>query len=663
MKNFEHIGIVGAGTMGSAIAQHFCMKGLKVSIVDTNQDGLERGKKLLKDSMQEAVNAKVITPADFEAAMAKLEFSTKFEDLAGCQMIVEAVYEDLKVKQDLFKKLEEVISRDCVLATNTSSLQVGDIASGLKNPERCLGVHYFYHAAKNKLVEVIPGPKTDAEVARQVENFYVLIDKIPITSRDHPGFVVNRFFVPWLTEACRLYEEGFGSQKFIDDTSKKVFQVGMGPFALMNATGVPIAMHAANGLAEKLGAFYAPAQILIKQVATKTPWSLDDQPVSAMASNNVDVVQKRMLAASLGVACQLVAEKVSDAASTDLGARVGLRWPKGPFEMIAELGVESCSSAIGELFNKWKMPIPPLTQKLQWVQSFVTADAGFILFNVPDRMNALSEVVMAQLSEQLDTVEKDPRVKKIYLLGRGKAFVAGADIKFFIDSIDKKQIDKIVSFTEFGQKTLSRLQNCQKPTIAYLDGLTLGGGLELALACQYRIATPRAYFSFPETGIGIYPGLGGTQRAPRLIGKGLAKFMIATGKMINAETAKKYRLVHQLAPRLADPVEIAKLPYTSDNAGGGNGEFPENVFANFDGIPTDALFAQEAFKPYENALKRKAPIALRKAMELVDASDTSSLEAGMQLELAGLREIFSTQDAYSGLSSLITRAKVSFVGK
>jgi len=258
MTKIDNIGVVGAGTMGAAIAQHFLMKGLPVTLLDQTEASTERGRQIIKDSLTEAMKRRIISEAQFDRIMANLTCNTDQSALKDADLIVEAVFEDLKVKQDLFKKLENIVRPNCIIASNTSSFLIGDIAEGAKYPERIVGVHYFYHAAKNKLVEVIPGPLTNKSLVDELMNFYAYYGKIPIKVNDAPGFAINRFFVPWLNEGARLLEEGFGSIKYIDEVARNLFGIGMGPFALMNATGVPIAMHAADGLAGKLGTFYAP---------------------------------------------------------------------------------------------------------------------------------------------------------------------------------------------------------------------------------------------------------------------------------------------------------------------------------------------------------------------------------------------------------------------
>jgi len=511
-------------------------------------------------------------------------------------------------------------------------------------------------------VEVIAGAATDRGVELRLLDFYAGIDKIPIAVRDCPGFAVNRFFVPWLNEAVRVYEEGRASIADIDAIACREFGIGMGPFALMNATGVPIAQHAAHGLAAVLGAFYAPADRLVQQVESGRPWDLQEK---SGGQADEDLVKRRLLAAALGCAAAVVSEGSTDASSVDLGARAGLSWRAGPFEMINRHGVRKVRDMVKALFTPWGLPPPdvPFTGEapvpLCWVSTERHAGSGFVVLNIPDRMNALSEAVMRQLAECFDKLEADPQVAQIAFVGTGKAFVAGADIRFFLDAMEAGDIQRIVDFTAFGQALFKRINAAKKPTLAYIDGLALGGGLELALACRYRWATHRARLGLPETGIGIYPGLGGTQRLPRLIGKGLAKRLIATGQIIGGEKALAWGLVDHVMDRVAHWRELARMDFAGHQASPGAAT-EEAVFADFDGVLDRDWLASEAAKPFSKALSRKAPHALCQAMSLVDRGFDLTLEQGLDLEVQGLTQAFQSDEARIGLQSVLTRKPPEF---
>ncbi|MDE2306763.1 MAG: 3-hydroxyacyl-CoA dehydrogenase/enoyl-CoA hydratase family protein [Xanthomonadaceae bacterium] len=668
MREFRTVAVVGAGTMGSAIAQHFLMKGLTVRLADAAAEGLARGQRLIEASLDEALARRLLDAPARAATLARLHPTLALADLADADLVVEAVFEDLALKRELLGQLENVVAPDCVLASNTSSFQVSDIAAALAHPQRLFGTHYFYHAAKNKLIELIPGERSDPELLRELEGFYAELGKTPILTADAPGFAVNRFFVPWLNEAVRLYEEGLGGIPGIDAVARATFGVGMGPFALMNATGVPIARHAAAGLAARLGPFYAPAGTLCRQVERGGDWDLDDDRVAAGGTERPEAIRRRLLAAALGCAAALVSEGVCDATATDLGARTGLRWPRGPFELTAALGRDVVAGMVGELFEAWHLPLPamPFAQAgelaLAWVQVEVHGNTGLIVFNLPDRMNALGEAVMEQLEAAWARLEDDPAVQRVFFCGRGKAFVAGADIRFFLDAIDAGDLDRIQAFTERGQRLLGRIEAAAKPTCAFLDGLALGGGLELALACRYRLGTRNTSIALPETGIGIYPGLGGTQRSSRLLGPGVAKFLIATGHRIDAARALQLGLIDAVTDPLRHLRELAALPLPAPQAGRRPQPELEQAFAGYRGELDATTLARPELAPFARELSRKAPLALATAMRLVDEGLALDLPAGLALELAGLKTIFASDDARTGLASVLDASRPQYLG-
>lgn len=661
MTRISKVAVIGSGTMGSAITQHLLMKGLEVTMVDMADTHLQRGRENISKSFNEAVERKILTPEQKVKLEAALKTTTDKQVLKDRQLIIEAVFENFAVKQNLFIELEGIVSDDCVLASNTSSFSITELGAKLKKPNRFLGVHYFYHAAKNKLVEIIPGRKTDTSITETLTNFYNYYDKSPILVKDVQGFAVNRFFVPWLNEAVRLWEEGLGSKWQIDKIAEKTFKVGMGPFALMNATGVPIALHACQTLFDSFGSFYRPSAGLKKQVEElKKDWEISEEEKCSACDDKA--IADRLLAASLGVAAQLVSDGVCDMTSTDLGARLGLRWPLGPFEMITKLGVKYVKDITHTLFAKYDLPIPVLFDQkieLQYVASRIIGDTGIIEFNRPEAMNALNETVVNQLERCFDNLNHRSDLTKIIFTGKGKAFVAGADIKFFVDNIVKADIKRIYKFTEVGQELFKRIDKSKKEIYAFIDGLTLGGGLELALCADYRIGTERALMAFPETGIGIYPGLGGTQRTTRLIGKGLTKYMIATGDMINSKKALSFGLLDKVVNR---PWSEQEMLQAITSLGGHKqaeklADHNENSFENFDGKNLDLVPADSQKK-----VKFKAPLALARSMELIDKGAPLELDQALKLEMDSLEWIFSTKDALEGLSSLIEKKRPQYKG-
>jgi enoyl-CoA hydratase/3-hydroxyacyl-CoA dehydrogenase len=523
--------------MGSGIAQKYASEGYPVVAVDLDEKSLERGRERIRSTLREGVERRIYTPEQAEAILGRIAFHTELSAMADVDLVIEAVFEDLEVKRDVFRRLAEVTSADCVLATNTSSFKVGDLAQVVKGPHRVMGLHYFYHPAKNRLVEVIPGPETPGELLDQVWDLQEAIGKTPILCADAPGFIVNRFFVPWVNEAARMLEEGLADIPTIEEAAKKTFGIGMGPFELMNVTGIPIAYHAASTLERDLGAFYRPAGIIKAQMEKGEPFALDGTP----DASRFQTVADRLLGVTFQIVSELVQEGVGSIEDTDIGARVGLRWARGPFQMMNALGVPRAAELARAIQQTYGLSAPKLLEEqarkgepfpIQVVKTRKADGLGQVILYRPDAMNALDEETMGQLEAAIRELSQDPEVQGIVLKGAGKAFVAGADVKFFVEAMDAGDYERIRAFTERGHRILEAIDQCPKPVIAQLDGVALGGGFELALAADYIVATEKGAMGFPETGIGIYPGLGGTQRTSRRIGVGLTRFLVLTGQIL-----------------------------------------------------------------------------------------------------------------------------------
>ncbi|MDA0713463.1 MAG: 3-hydroxyacyl-CoA dehydrogenase/enoyl-CoA hydratase family protein [bacterium] len=625
----QHIGIVGAGNMGSGIAQKYATENCFATLVDLSQTSITNGQQKIEQTLQEAVKRRLFTEEKVDQILKHIKFSTNLSDLADADLIIEAIYEDKTAKQNLFKQLDSICSTKTIFATNTSSLYVEELANATKRPDRFLGLHYFFHPAKNKLVEVIKGKKTSDETFISAWKLQEKIGKIAVESKDAPGFIVNRFFVPWLNEAMRLVNEKKANIATVEAAAKKTFGIAMGPFELMNITGVPIALHAATTLANELGDFYAPCSLINSIVEQKKEWDLSGE----INESSIDEVGARLLAAVFYVATQMVlGEKVCSINDCDLGARVGLRWKKGPFELMSSFAPDLVTAEIIDTI-------------------------GYLTFNRPESLNALNEAVIKQLDEKFSLMEQDSNIKGIILQGRGKAFVAGADTNFFVEQIKTKNINRIEKFTQSGQNLFLRIDNCAKPVICIIDGLALGGGLELALCCDYIIATQKARMGFPETGIGIYPGLGGTQRTPRKIGIQLARWLILSGEIINADTAHAIGLVD----KVAHPAEVQIIALNLINSTGSRKRNPSNL--SFDLNEKIKLYQRPLLDliSVEKKLQFKAPLALKIADDLIIKSLNMPLKNGLDKELLSLEFIFQTKDALIGLES-IGKSKPVFFG-
>ena len=676
----KKIGIIGAGNMGGGIAQKTAQEGLSVVIVDIKPEFVERGLNIIKSTLQQAVDRNIMKPDDVDRVLERIHGTTDMAEVKDCDLIIEAVFEDMDVKKDLFKRLDEICEPQTILATNTSSLSVDELAKATNRADRFVGLHFFYHPAKNRLLEIIPGAHSSEETIAACKKYSMLTGKTDILVHDAPGFAVNRFFIPWYVEAIRIYEEGVTNIPTIDKAAMDAFGIGMGPFKLMNVTGVPIALHSSESLGTSLNPIYAPPAKLKEQAESGELWPLDGK----VDQGSIQMVADRLLAVVFYVASTMLQEGVSNVADTDLGAKVGLRWKIGPFEMMNRVGIDKAYSMVEEFLKKWpsvEIPGPLKKQKekgepwdIRYVRYEKDGNIGKVIINRPDAMNALNGVVIKQLDEAFASAESDPETKAVIIESTGKAFVAGADIKFFIDCIKENRLDDNYAFTAYGQEVFNKIDDSKKLVIAKMDGLALGGGLELALTTDVIVAAPKATMGFTETGIGIYPGLGGTQRTSRFIGKELTKYLIFAARILSAEEASAIGLVDYVFP----PDEIDEKIVSMVNEGtlkpakGKADEalppdwkkikdwfVDENIDAWLSGKYVDD--ADPLKSGTAKAIDSKAPIALEKANGIIDEGFNMPLKEGLKLELSINKEIFSTKDALTGLTHI--GGKPKFEGK
>ncbi|MBI3723572.1 enoyl-CoA hydratase/isomerase family protein [bacterium] len=681
-RAIRNVGVVGAGTMGSGIAQKLAQEGASVVLVDLDDAKVKAGLDRLRASLDEAVSRKIFDRAKADLALARVRGTASWDALADAELVIEAVFEDLAVKRDVFARLDRACRPDAILATNTSSFHVRDVANATRHPERVLGLHFFYHPAKNRLVEVVPHEKTDRGALARAWTFQERTGKTPIASKDAPGFVVNRFFVPWLNEAARVLDDGAATIPTVEAAAKAAFSIGMGPFELMNVTGIPIALHAAETLGRELGAFYAPSESLKRQVSSGKPWDLSGD----VEPGKVAALGERLLGVVFQVAGEIEDEGIARAEDVDLGARVGLRWRAGPFELANELGTRAAAASARAVSKKHGRPLPRSLAsrektgeewKLERVRLSREGELATITLARPDALNALDERSVAELAVRFREADAFEGVRGILIRGQGKAFVAGADVKWFVRQLDSKPrdegISRIIDFTRRGQELLSSFARSKKVVVACVEGLSLGGGSELALACDYIVATARGSLGFPETGIGIYPGLGGTQRLSRRVGRGLARWLVFTGRTLSAEEAVSAGAFDELVSP-ENLIETARALVAKGKPSGRSPRAASSLPANlaraaaaFD-VSADAILSGAAksddpslAKDLERVRKQKAPVALRLADALVASSLETPLERGLEAELSNLREVFSTKDAYEGLSTL-GRARPSCTG-
>ncbi len=262
------IGVIGAGTMGNGIAQVCAMAGLTVTMIDVSDAAVERGLKTLANSLERLVKKGTVTVEAKDAALARVTGSTEYAALASTDLVIEAATENLELKLRILRQIDDIVPLTTVIATNTSSISITQLAAVVKNPERFIGAHFFNPVPMMALLELIRGLQTSDETYQRASAFAVAIGKTPITVKNSPGFVVNRILVPMINEAIFALQEGLASAEDIDTGMKLGCNHPIGPLALADLIGLDTMQAIMLVLYDNFNdSKYRPAPLLREMVA------------------------------------------------------------------------------------------------------------------------------------------------------------------------------------------------------------------------------------------------------------------------------------------------------------------------------------------------------------------------------------------------------------
>jgi len=263
----EKVGVAGCGLMGSGIAQVCAQAGFPTVVREVNDELLAKGLKGIEKNLDRLVEKGAMTAADRDATRARLRGTTKIEDLAGADLVIEAIIEQLGAKRDFWKALEPHCARHTIFASNTSSLSITEMAVATARPSRFVGMHFFNPVPVMKLVEVIRTIMTDGTAFEEAYAFALRLGKVPVRTTDRTGFIVNRLLVPFLLDAIRALEEGVGSIEDIDNSMKLGCGHPMGPLTLLDFVGHDTTYYIANIMFEEFKEKrFAPPPLLKRMV-------------------------------------------------------------------------------------------------------------------------------------------------------------------------------------------------------------------------------------------------------------------------------------------------------------------------------------------------------------------------------------------------------------
>jgi enoyl-CoA hydratase / 3-hydroxyacyl-CoA dehydrogenase len=665
--------VVGAGTMGGQIAQTIAAAGFPVVLKDIDQDlvqaGLDEARKVTEGQVGKLVSKERITAeqgaAQIEEILGRIEGSTSYEGFGDVDFVIEAVPERMEIKQAVFAELDAVTPGHAILASNTSSLSIGEIGEATLRPHKVVGFHYFYPASVMPLVEIVEGDETSPETVTAALTFAQAIRKQPIACVEVPGFVVNRILMAGMSELWREQEEKKLSIKAIDEGVGAAGVVPMGPYFLVNLLGLDTVLHVAEHVTDSYGdeRFYVPKRMqkLVSEgkLGAKTGgdgfYSPAGEPnLKDDAEPDVAELVELLTLKTFVEACLVLQEGVATHRDIDFGmmAGAGLDPRRGLMPPFMKADVEGLDSVLERLENAaerhgerftaptilrrmvaqgrlgqksgqgfYAYPQPDAEQPAGVVKLEDRGEGLAIAWLANGQMNSISPQVIEDLGKVWRHVKDGkthPPVRALVIASSNPfLYSAGADIKAFT-SMDEAAGEQLIHaahalLREFGSEGIA--------TIAAVNGLAFGGGCELAMACDVRIAARSATFGQPEIKLGIIPGFGGTQRLPRLVGENKALEMNLVGDPIMAEEAFELGLVNRL-------VEDHEL--------------------------LDTALA------WGRKLAAQAPMALEQIKRVSGAGD---LDEGIEAEKRGFATAFASADAKEGIAAFLGKRAARFQGR
>ncbi|MDE3069437.1 MAG: enoyl-CoA hydratase/isomerase family protein [Acidobacteriota bacterium] len=661
--------VVGAGTMGGQIAQTIAAAGIPVVLKDVDEGlvgaGLDEARRATRRQAGELVKKGRLDEEQAEQrlgeVLGRITGTTTYEHFGDVDFVVEAVPERMDVKRAVFAELDACTPSHAILASNTSSLSITEIGEATLRPDRVLGFHYFYPASLMPLIEIVEGDETALESVAAAVAFAQAIRKQPITCLEVPGFVVNRILTAGTSELWRAQEEQGLSIKAMDEGVGAAGVVPVGPYLLMNLLGLDTVLHVAEHLQAAYGPerFYVPGTMrkLVAEgklgVKTGGDGAYDphgEPNIPGEAAPDVERLVELLVLKTFAEACLVLEEGVAGHRDIDFGlmAGAGLDPRRGlmpPFMKADAEGLDAVlerferaqdehgarlappvilrrlvaegrtGQAAGQGFYPYPRPVESLsagTVKLE-----LRADGVAIAWLSNGPMNAIAPEVIGDLAAVLDKVKQaDPPIRALVVASANPMlFSAGADIRAFT-SMDASAGERLIMETHalFGE-----LEAGAVATVAAVNGLAYGGGCELAMACDVRLAARAATFAQPEIKLGIIPGFGGTQRLARLVGSARARELNMTGEPIMAEQALAYGLVNDV-------------------------------------LDDHELF--DAALAWARKLAAQAPLALGQVKRLASLG----LDEGFASEREAFASVFGTADAAEGIAAFLDKRGADFRG-
>ena len=650
--------------MGHGIAELFAMNGYEVTLMDKFPEVLESAKGKIAQSLEKFVGRGKLTKAQSDAVYLRITFEGDMtKAVSQADLVVEAVPEIPELKKSVLREVGQAAPNGAILASNTSSIRISELAEGTPGPERVVGMHFFNPPVVMRLVEVVPGSKTDPTVLDAVASVCARLGRTPIkVLKDSPGFIVDRINAAETLFFCMVLDRGIATPEEVDSYAKSQ-GLPMGPYELLDFVGVDIAWASLSYFSKTLSSEYGKGLTFARMVDAKRlgkktgkgfyDWSTGKAEIpKAPPTNKISVLD--IFSIEINEAIKLIEEGVARPEDIEKGVCLGMGRPFGPITVAKGLSNSEVKSKLEELAANFecKVFVPAKSildgKMLETIESKPSAEAEFagssgakpekergvagpifveklgdrvvrVVINRP-KQNTLNAEVLDGLDRILTELWNDNEVAVVVLTGTGSVFSAGADLSQFFNSAAA-----FVEFSRKGERIFRRIAEFPKLTVAVVKGYALGGGLELAMSCDLRLATEDAKLGLPEVTLGLVPGWSGTQKMARLIGLSRASALVLTGDRISGKQAYEIGLVNRLVPA-GDPDEYS-LQYCRELA---------------------------------SAL---APVAVMLAKRLLNKGTEVASDIGLEMEALSYGVLFGTEDLKEGISAFLGKRKPEYKGK
>ena len=642
----SRVSVLGAGVMGHGIAQLAAMAGYEVRLLDIEPSILERALEKIRWSLMKLAEKNRYPEEAVEETLARIRTTTDIpEAVEGCGLVIEAVPEDIGLKRGLLREVEDYLQPEAIMASNTSTLPISELADATQRPDKVVGIHFFNPPQLMPLVEVIKGEKTSEETLEKAVEFAKSLGKeVVVCRQDIPGFIVNRILLPLLDEAAWTVKRGEAQPPEIDSALRYKLGLPLGPFELMDYTGIDVVYQAMKEIKKRDPRLLMLCP-LIEEMYRRGWWGRKSgrgfysyttearRPPKIPREVGEKVDPLWILAPAVNSAARLLRAGIIEREELEKAVRLGLGFPEGILSLAEKLGMdvvvktlEAKAALYGDFYTPDEQLVEMSGRKREAVYEGTLTlkrepPIAWITLNRPKKLNALTQEMINELELLLGILETDKEIRVVALRGAGgKAFSAGADIEF-LKNLSPEEAEKA---SRRWNNTFKLLEAFPKPIVAVIEGYCFGSGLELALACDLRVAREDSILGNPEIDLGLIPGAGGTQRLTKLVGLGKAKEMIMLGENIGAEEALRIGLVNKVYPREG---------------------FEEKV------------------KQLLEKLAEKPPLALKAAKQAVNLAAEGRFEEGIRFEAKSFGKLMSTLDAREGIDAFLSKRKPRFRGE